>query len=130
VDYKNRHYRSKGEYRIADFLDSSDIKFKYEYPLAVRDNGLVKIWYPDFQLSDYGTIIEYFGVGGDAAYDGQMAHKIDVYKQAGIDCISMLESSFSGDWESQIFDRIKQSLESKIDKFNGMRLKQYSTSTV
>ncbi len=130
MDYKNQRYRSKGEYRIADFLDSSDIKFRYEYPLAVRDGSLVKIWYPDFQLPDYGTIIEYFGVGGDAAYDGQMAHKIEVYKQAGIDCISMLESSFSGDWREQIFDRIKTALEEKVDKFNGVRLKQYSTSTV
>jgi hypothetical protein len=97
--------------------------------VAVRDKGFVKIWYPDFTLPDYSAVIEYFGVAGDHAYDRQMEHKMQVYKQAGIEGIYLVESSFSGDWQEQIFERIKDSLERKTEKFNALRLSQYCASS-
>lgn len=129
MTYNKDNYRSKGERRIAKFLEESEIDFKYEYPIAIKDNGLVKIWYPDFTLPDYSMIIEYFGVSGDTSYDRQLAHKIKTFKQAGVDGIYVVESSFSGDWQEQVLDKIKQSLEDKVDKLNTLRLNRYSTKT-
>jgi len=115
---KKSPYKSRGERRIADFLESRDMAFQYEYPLAVRNQGHVKIWYPDFRLPQYGTIIEYFGVNGNTAYDEQMAHKISAYRAAGIDGIYLTESSFRGDWQGLILDRIEQTLEGKLRRIS------------
>ncbi len=116
-----RQYRSKGEGRIAEFLGDCNIDFKYEYPLAVRDRGLVKIWYPDFFLPGFCTIIEYFGVNGSSEYDRQLAHKVDVYKQAGIEGIFLVESSMMGDWQKGILDRLEYSLEDKLGRLRTSR---------
>ena len=83
--------------------------------MAIKDRGQVRIWYPDFRLPQYyGMIIEYFGVNGNAGYDEQTIHKIETYKNAGIEGIYMLESSFLGNWQEQILERIEQSLEGKL----------------
>jgi len=123
---KNSPYKSRGEERIADFLKSRDIAFQYEYPLAVRDRGQVKIWYPDFRLPEYGPIIEYFGVNGHPGYNEQMAHKISVYRAAGIDGIYLTESSFRGDWQGLILDRIEQTLEGKLRRISMVNRTEYS----
>lgn len=114
VVYPRLLYKSKGEEQIANFLKSQNIWFQYEYPLAIKDKGQVRIWYPDFRLPKYGMIIEYFGVNGNAAYDEQIAHKIFTYKEAGVDGIYLLESSFSGNWQEQILEKIERSLEDKL----------------
>jgi len=115
---KKSPYKSKSERCIADFLESRNIAFQYEYPLAIRDHGQVRIWYPDFRLPEYDTIIEYFGVNGNTAYDEQMAHKISAYRKAGIDGIYLTESSFRGDWQGLILDRIEQTLEGKLRRIS------------
>jgi len=115
---KKSPYKSRGEQCIADFLENRNIAFQYEYPLAVRDRGQVKIWYPDFRLPEYGTIIEYFGVNGNSAYNQQMAHKISAYRAAGIDGIYLTESSFRGDWQGLILDRIEQTLEGRLRRIS------------
>ena len=120
-------YKSKGEEQIADFLKSRSIAFQYEYPLAIKDRDQVRIWYPDFRLTEYGMIIEYFGMNGNTAYDEQIAHKIFTYKEAGVDGIYLLESSLSGNWQEQILGRIEQSLEGKLRKIASHRSGCYST---
>jgi hypothetical protein len=120
-------YKSKGEQQIADFLESRNIAFQYEYPLAIKDRDQVRIWYPDFRLPEYGMIIEYFGMNGNTAYDEQIAHKIFTYKKAGVDGIYLLESSLSGNWQDQILGRIEQSLEGKLRKIASHRSSCYST---
>ncbi|MFA6186362.1 MAG: hypothetical protein WC770_04000 [Phycisphaerae bacterium] len=120
-------YKSKGEERIADFLEDRNIAFQYEYPLAIKDRDQVRIWYPDFRLPEYGMIIEYFGMNGNTAYNEQIAHKIFTYKEAGVDGIYLLESSLSGNWQEQIVDRIEQSLEGKLRKIASHRSGCYST---
>ena len=124
----NSPYKSRGERQIAWFLGSRDIAFQYEYPLAIRDRGQVRIWYPDFRLPEYGTIIEYFGMSGNPAYDQQMAHKISTYKQAGIDGIYLTESSFSGDWQRWILDRIEQTLEGKLRRISAVNRRLCATA--
>lgn len=117
---KNSPYKSRGEKRIAEFLDDYNIRFQYEYPLAIKDRDQVRIWYPDFTLPEYSTIIEYFGMNGNDAYDEQMYHKIQTYKQAGINGIYLMESSFLGNWQDQILERIEQSLEGKLRKISSV----------
>ena len=53
-------------------------------------------------------------MNGNAGYDEQTIHKIETYKKAGIEGIYMLESSFLGNWQEQILERIEQSLEDKL----------------
>ena len=121
-------YKSKGERRIAEYLQERNIAFQYEYPLAIRDRSMVRIWYPDFRLPEYGMIIEYFGMNGNASYNEQIAHKIKTYQEAGIDGIYLLESSFSGDWEEGISARIEQTLEGKLRKIRSINQAMYATT--
>lgn len=109
-------YKSQGEYRIGNFLEREKIPFQYEYPLAVVDRGQTRLWYPDFSLPDYHTLIEYFGMIGDATYNKQMAHKLSVYQEAGLDVISLVEATLRGDWQGVILERIEQNLEGRLRK--------------
>jgi len=114
-------FKSRGEKRIGSFLNSQDIDYQYEYPLAIKDRDQVRLWYPDFRLPRYGMIIEYFGMNGNAGYDEQTIHKIETYKQAGIEGIYLVESSFNGNWQEQILERIEQSLEGKLHSIQSKR---------
>ena len=58
--------KSKGEKRIADFLFEHGIPYNYEYPFATHDGKVIR---PDFFLVSHKTIIEYYGLAGDPAYD-------------------------------------------------------------
>lgn len=118
-------YRSRGEEQIAEFLDRKNIAFHYEYPLAIKDKGLVRIWYPDFRLPEYGMIIEYFGMNGNTGYNNRIAHKMKTYQEAGIEGIYLLDSSFSGDWQAGILGRIEQSLEGKLRKITSINQTYY-----
>lgn len=51
---KGEFVRSKGEKRIADWLYSNNIKYKYEPKLSN--------FVPDFFLPDYRMVIEYYGL--------------------------------------------------------------------
>lgn len=123
---KYSSFKSRGEREIGKFLDGQSIAYQYEYPLAIKDRDQVRIWYPDFRLPEYGMIIEYFGMNGDAAYNEQIAHKIFAYKEAGIDGIYLLESSLLGNWQEQIMGRIEQSLEGKLRKIASCQSDYYS----
>jgi hypothetical protein len=113
----NPSYKSWGEEQIARLLDRNGITFQYEYPTAVVDRGKVRIYYPDFRLSGYGMIIEYFGVNGDSGYDQQKKHKIEIYKKAGIDGLFLTRDSLRGDWPSKIMGQIEGILKSRVDEF-------------
>lgn len=128
-NYRSSIYKSKGEERIADYLEERNIKFQYEYPLAIKDRGQVRIWYPDFRLPEYNVIVEYFGMNGNAAYNEGIAHKIKTYQEAGIEGIYLLESSFSGDWKENIPARIEQSLEGKLKRIRSINQQIYATQS-
>ena len=53
-------------------------------------------------------------MNGNPAYDEQMAHKIATYKQEGIPGIYLVESSFDGDWQGHILNRIEKDLSGKL----------------
>lgn len=112
-----QQYKSRAEVQIARLLEKSGINYKYEYPLAVIDKGKTRIWYPDFYLPEYGMIIEYFGVNGDSQYDERKKHKMDVYKEAGIEGLFLTEKSLEGDWPTKIMAGIEDILKNRLDKF-------------
>ena len=119
---KYSSFKSKGEREIGKFLERQQIAYQYEYPLAVVDRGKTKIWYPDFKLPEYGMIMEYFGMNGDSSYNGQMAHKMKVYKEVGINGIYLTESTMRGPWQEMIVERIEQTLEGKLRKIQRCRM--------
>jgi len=111
-------YKSWGEEQIARLLDRNKISFQYEYPIVVVDSGKVRLVYPDFVLRELGLIIEYFGVNGDANYDEQARHKIQLYKQAGIKGLFLTRDSLRGDWPDRIMAQIEDILNDRLDKFH------------
>ena len=116
-------FKSRGEREIAGFLNGQGIAFQYEYPLAIIDRGQVRIWYPDFKLTEYGMIIEYFGMNGNSQYNDQMAHKMKVYKEAGIDGIYLVESSMRGPWQEMVTQRIEQVQQGRLHRIQRARAK-------
>ena len=113
----SRPYKSWGEEQIARLLEKNNIAYQYEYPLAVLDRGKARIWYPDFRLPEQGLIIEYFGMNGNSDYDRQKQHKLDVYKQSGIDGLFLTRDSFRGDWPTKIISQLEDILKDRLGRF-------------
>jgi len=112
-------YKSKAEIQIARLLDRERIAFQYEHPLAVIDRGHTKVWYPDFSLCDYGMILEYFGMNGDPAYRKRTEHKMQVYRENGIEGVFLTEESFRGDWPNRVLGQIEGILQGRLERFYG-----------
>jgi hypothetical protein len=112
-----RPYRSWGEQQIALLMDREGIGYQYEYPLAMMDEGKVKLYYPDFTLPCYGLIIEYFGVRNSPDYERKTSHKMTAYRKAGIETIVITNDSFKGDWPSRIMGQIEHVLQSRVERF-------------
>jgi len=110
-------YRSWGEEQIARLLERNGISCQYEYPTAVIDRGKVRLYYPDFRLPELGIVIEYFGVNGNPDYDNRTEHKINVYKQAGIEGLFLTRDSLRGDWPAKIMGQIEDILQRRLDEF-------------
>ena len=113
-------YKSWGEQQIGLLLDRNDIAFQYEYPLAVVDRGMVRLYYPDFRLPEYGMIIEYFGVNGNPEYDRQREHKMKVYREAGIEGLFLGSDCFKGYWPDKIIDQIGGVLNHRLESFSSL----------
>jgi hypothetical protein len=110
-------YRSKAEVQIARLLDRERIAFRYEHPLAVVDRERTRIWYPDFTLPEYGMIIEYFGMNGDPGYRKRAEHKMQVYRETGIEGVFLTEESFRGNWPARVVGQIEDILKERMDRF-------------
>jgi len=80
--------QSKGEKLIADFLYEHHIGFDYDEQITLNSNeknakGHTKQWVrPDFYLTEFGVVIEYWGMEGTADYDKKMDWKKRVYKES------------------------------------------------
>jgi hypothetical protein len=116
-------YRSKAEVQIARLLDREGIAFRYEHPLAVVDRERIRIWYPDFYMPEYGMIIEYFGMNYDPGYRRRTEHKMQVYRETGIEGVFLTEESLRGDWPSRILGQIEGILKERMDRFYRYRRK-------
>ena len=110
-------FKSRGEIQIARLLNRHGIRFLYEHPLAVVDREKVRIWYPDFQLPEYGIIMEYFGFMGKDSYDEQVRHKMDVYGNMGIEGVFLKEPCFTGYWPGRILGQLEGILQDRFIRF-------------
>lgn len=116
-------YRSRPEYRIAGLLDRYRIPFMYEKPTAVMDNGLLRIWYPDFTLS-YGLAIEYFG-WDDPEYRKRTQHKLAVYRDNQIQVLPTYPQDLKHDWEQRLLHRVDDALDSRLHTYRSRVNSQY-----
>ena len=116
-DYKKNQFKSWGETQIARLLDRNGIPYFYEHPLAVVDDGKVRLWYCDFQLPSYGIIIEYFGRNNDSDYQAGLRKKQVVYQANGLDALLLTRESLRGDWPDRILGQIKDILEARLNRF-------------
>lgn len=114
---KETEFKSWGEEQIGRLLQRNGIRYQYEYPLAVIDHGKQRLYYPDFRLPDQGLIIEYFGVNGKRSYDEQTRHKIEVYRQAGIEGLYLTRDSLRGEWPDMILSQIESSLNDRLERY-------------
>ena len=110
-------FKSKGETQLARLFERNRIRYFYEHPVVVIDDGKTKVWYPDFTLPDYGMILEYFGVQGDEYYSHQARHKKEVYTANGIEGLFLTEDCFKGDWPCRILGQIHTVLERRLEQF-------------
>ena len=115
----SQKYKSAGERRIANFLEEKNIAFTYEKPLAVIDKGQTKIFYPDYTLHDFNTIIEYFGINGNPDYVARTNRKIDIYHKNHVPFIPVYPQDFAGNWQGNILG----SLQSRIEYQHGLLAK-------
>lgn len=84
---------SGGEKLIAYILENENIKYSYEPRLCTEDtyknyNGREKSYlrlnYPDFNIEDYGFLIEYIGMPDDPKYMEKVRFKMKKYEEMGI----------------------------------------------
>jgi hypothetical protein len=68
---------------------------------------------PDFWLSEFGIVIEYFGMKGKKSYDEGVEHKKKTYKQLNIDLIPVYPDTLEKDYKSYILKKIQQIINSK-----------------
>jgi hypothetical protein len=102
-----RLLRSQGEVQIARLLASRGICFLYEQPLAVLDEGKLRVWYPDFTLPEYGMVIEYGGKMDDPAYRAGFEHKALVYTNNGIAALMLTANDLKGRWPQRVLGGIE-----------------------
>lgn len=109
-------YKSKIEREIGQLLTDRRIPFIYEKPTAVMDNGLLRVWYPDFNLQ-YGLLIEYFGVNGDRDYIERTRHKLKVYQANQFDVLPVYPTDIIPGWQGPLIGRIGDVLERRVREF-------------
>ena len=104
-------FKSKGEKKIAYFLDQNSIKYQYE-PALILESRMDKprIWYPDFHLPDFKTYIEYFGMTGDLCYERGIKRKETAYARSGVNVISVYPWMFNENWKGYIMDELKRNV--------------------
>lgn len=109
-------YKSGPERHIGNLLDRYGLPFIYEKPVAVIDGGKFRTWYPDFTLQ-YGLLIEYFGINGDAGYQERTRHKLKVYDENQFDVIPVYPADMAENWEPVLLGRIDATLEKRLSDY-------------
>ena len=79
-----------------------------------------RIWYPDFQLSGYGILIEYCGLPERPSYAAGMARKQAVYRENGLTALMVTPDQMEGDWPGRILGQIENVLMERLRAFRMM----------
>jgi len=112
---RSNRYRSKGEYKIAEFLGRLNIRFCYEQGVMVKDGNKTKIWHPDFFLPELAVYIEYYGLAGDPDYDRGIRRKNRIYTEMGFAVIDLYPWSFREGWETDVVNRLHYIASMRLD---------------
>ncbi len=105
--------QSFGEKKICDFLYSKGIGFEYDKQMTFEhteknEQGYTKSWErPDFWLTEYNIIIEYWGLKGQMDYDKKMEWKKRVYAESKTKYIS-IEPKDLNDLEEILTNKLKR----------------------
>ena len=119
---KRPNFKSEGERRIAYFLDSNTIKYRYEPGILVNSiDHRPRIWYPDFYLPEFGTYIEYYGLAGQKNYDLGIKTKETVYSKMGMEVVPVYPWMFAENWQGYIMKELKRSIIRKQKKLGAKR---------
>ena len=120
-------YKSKGERKIAYFLDRNEIGYHYEPAVLVHaEKGKPRIWYPDFYLNEFKTYLEYFGMAGDRHYDQGIKAKQSAYKKSGLDVISVYSWMFKENWQGYIMKELERNT---LNRYRSLMAKPYWSRT-
>jgi len=107
-------FKSRGERTIAGFLKENDIKYKYESGVLIyQTENQPRLWYPDFQLPEFSTYIEYYGMAGNPDYDRGIKVKETAYAHMGLSVIPVYPHMFSENWQGYIMKELKQNIETQ-----------------
>ena len=99
-------------------FDRLGICYKYEHPLAVMDRGKVRLWYADFQLPEYGIVIEYAGVNGSREYNKGIERKKKVYAENSIPVLFLYPEVFKGYWPEKVLNKIRELEEKRLENLD------------
>jgi hypothetical protein len=110
-------FKSRGERKIAKFLDDKKIKYEYEAGSLVRDEQQKqRIWYLDFYLPEFGMYVEYFGIVNNPDYDKGIRTKRNVYSKMAMDVIEIYPQMFAENWKGYIINKIEDRVQRQYDK--------------
>ena len=102
-------FKSEGERRIAYFLESNSIDYRYEPGVLVQPSqDKPRIWYPDFFLPEFAAYIEYYGLAGHESYDRGIKQKELVYSRMGLDVIPVYPWTFAENWQDRIMNQLQK----------------------
>jgi len=78
-------YDSAGQAKIGHMLDQYGIPFFYNQPVLICENGRRTIWWPDFTLPTYNSLVLEYDSACHGAFDTNSRHtRSDVYRLNGI----------------------------------------------
>jgi len=110
-------FKSRGERRIAEFLERCGIRYVYEQPLAICEEGKTMIWHPDFYLPDFAIYIEYYGMAGKAGYDERTQRKNSIYARMEVAVIPFYPRMFDYAWQRHVLNCLRSISEHRLGSF-------------
>ncbi len=119
-------YKSEGERKIAQLLNEYGIPFEYEKGLLVKDKqSKTRIYYPDFYLTDYHIVLEYYGMENDQNYNRGIIKKREAYAKSNLDLIPVYPSTLRNNYKSYIIRSISNVLNHRAYGFQNKIRKKY-----
>lgn len=106
--------QSDGERKIAEFLTSNGIEYRYDERIRIIDGYAVR---PDFYLPEFDLYIEYWGMD-TADYKIGMLKKLKVYQQQS-KCVISLYRDDKPHLENMLWKKLSRYL--KVDENGGVK---------
>jgi len=99
-------FKSEGERRIAQTLNTYGIPFIYEPQLTFKFNETSKRLRPDFYLPKQKLYIEYYGRIGNPQYDQRTQTKNEIYQANKINILPLYPWDLCTNWPAKLITEI------------------------